>query len=328
MTAVDGEALRNRLRKNLRALSRWARREGVGCYRVYDADMPEFAVALDLYETNRGRALHLQEYAPPSSVEPARAEARLDAAVTVAGELLEVPPERVFVKVRARQRGAAQYGRQREEQGELYEVQEGPCRLLVNFTDYLDTGLFLDHRLARARLGALALGKRVLNLFAYTASASVHAGLQGARATTSVDLSRRYCEWATENLALNQLDPRRHAVVRADVLEFLRHGAPESFDLAFVDPPTFSNSKSTRADFEVQRDHVALLRGALRLLTPGATLLFSCNKRRFELDEAALRAGRAGLEIADITRETIPRDFARNQRVHRCWTLRLPGPPA
>ncbi len=322
--SVDNTAFVNRLRKNRRTLGRWARREQISCYRVYDADIPEFAVAVDLYETTLGRALHMQEYAPPKSIDPALAAARLDAATAGAAEVLEVPRERVFVKVRERQRGASQYRRRADPgaRGTMYEVREGPCRLLVNFTDYLDTGLFLDHRITRARLGELALGKRVLNLFAYTASASVHAGLRGASATVSVDLSRTYCGWARENLALNELAPSRHEVVRADVLEFLRHAPAGDFELAFVDPPTFSNSKSTRADLEVQRDHVKLILGTLRLLTPGGALIFSCNRRRFTLDEDALRSARPELTIEDITRATIPKDFARNPRIHHCWILR------
>ncbi|MCA9689107.1 MAG: bifunctional 23S rRNA (guanine(2069)-N(7))-methyltransferase RlmK/23S rRNA (guanine(2445)-N(2))-methyltransferase RlmL, partial [Myxococcales bacterium] len=309
------EDLVGRLRKNLKTLGRWARRAGVTCYRIYDADIPSYAIAVDVHETDAGRCLHIHEYAAPSSIDPDKARARLDAAVAAAAAVLEVPWPRVFVKQRRRQRKGEQYERIAEE-GSRFVVREGPCRLLVNFTDHLDTGLYLDHRDTRALIGELAAGRDFLNLFAYTATASVHAALGGARSTTSVDRSNTYCDWALDNLALNGLDADRHRVIRADVDAFLRTER-RRYGLVFVDTPTFSNARHTPDTFDVQRDHVALLRAVARLLTRDGVIVFSTHARRFELDSEALAD--LPLVVTDITRETIPRDFARAPRIHRCY---------
>lgn len=320
--AGAGEMLANRLRKNLKNLQRWARREGVTNYRLYDADLPEFAVAVDVYQGERLWA-HVQEYAAPASIDPARAGRRLREALRVIPEVLGIPPEQMFFKIRERQRGRAQYEKL-DRQGRYYEVREGGCRLLVNFTDYLDTGLFLDHRPTRARIGALAAGKRFLNLFCYTGAATVHAAVGGARATTSVDMSRTYLDWAERNLALNGHRGRDHEFIQADCLAWL---AAESarrrrqYDLIFLDPPSFSNSKRMERTFDVQRDHVTLLRQTAALLAPGGLLIFSNNLRRFRLDAEALPE----LDIRDISRETIPPDFARNPKIHHCFEVRRRG---
>src|SRR5690606_19207749 len=303
---------------NLKNLQRWARREGVTNYRLYDADLPEFAVAVDVYQGERLWA-HVQEYAAPASIDPARAGRRLREALRVIPEVLGIPPEQMFFKIRERQRGRAQYEKL-DRQGRYYEVREGGCRLLVNFTDYLDTGLFLDHRPTRARIGALAAGKRFLNLFCYTGAATVHAAVGGARATTSVDMSRTYLDWAERNLALNGHRGRDHEFIQADCLAWL---AAESarrrrqYDLIFLDPPSFSNSKRMERTFDVQRDHVTLLRQTAALLAPGGLLIFSNNLRRFRLDAEALPE----LDIRDISRETIPPDFARNPKIHHCFEV-------
>jgi len=236
--------------------------------------------------------------------------------VTVACDVTLVPRERTHVVQRRRQRGRDQYAR-RDHQGATFAVHEGAATLLVNLEDYLDTGLFLDHRPLRRRIGALASGKRFLNLFCYTASATVHAARGGAIATTSVDLSPRYLAWARDNLAANDLDTEAHALVRADVLAFLEVAPAVPYDLVLLDPPTFSNSKRTRTVLDVQRDHVALVRAAHAQLAPGGTLFFSTNARHFELDGPAL----ADLAPADITADTLDPDASRVRLPHRCWAM-------
>ncbi len=309
--ATGAEDFVNRLRKNLRHLSRWAEREGITCYRLYDADLPEYAVAVDRYE----QWLHVQEYAPPPSVDAARARERLEQVMAVLPAVLEIPPDRIFLKVRQRQKGASQYQKQAE-QGHFHEVREGPARLLVNFTDYLDTGLFLDHRPTRRLLRELANGRRFLNLFGYTGAATVHAALGGAIQTTTVDWSATYLDWARRNLELSGLHGPRHQLIRADCRQWLIW-ARDRYDLIFLDPPTFSNSKRLEATFDVQRDHVELIRQTVRLLAPDGTLIFSTNARKFRLDAAAL----ADLRIEDWSRRTLPLDFARDPKIHQCWRL-------
>ncbi len=309
------EGFINRLHKNLRHLSRWATRDGVSCYRLYDADLPEYAVAIDRYE----QWLHVQEYAPPATVDATRARERLEQVMAALPAALELPAENVFLKVRQRQRGPSQYQKQAQ-QGRFHEVHEGQGRFLVNFSDYLDTGLFLDHRLTRQRLGEQAAGRRFLNLFGYTGAATVHAALGGATSTTTVDLSATYLDWARRNLELNGICGPRHQLIQMDCRQWLVW-ARERYELIFVDPPTFSNSKRLDHDFDVQRDHVELLRQALRLLTPDGTLVFSTNHRRFRLDRESL----AEVQIEDWSRKTLPLDFARDPKIHQCWALRVKG---
>ncbi len=309
--ADGGEMLANRLRKNRHHLERWVRREGIQCYRLYDADIPEYALAIDLY----GPWVHVQEYEAPAEVDPDKARQRLEQAMRVIPALLGVPKERVFLKVRRRQRGANQYQKQ-DSSGRCYEVQEGPGRFLVNFSDYLDTGLFLDHRPTRRLLGELAQGRRFLNLFAYTGTATVYAALGGAKSTTTVDLSPTYLDWARRNLELNGIRGRQHELIRADCLRWLEQ-CRERFDLIFLDPPTFSNSKRMEETFDVQRDHLELIRQAARRLEQGGVLIFSTNHRRFKLDREAL----TGLKVEDISQRTIPKDFERNPKIHQCWRI-------
>lgn len=301
----------NRLRKNLRHLGRWAEREGVSCYRIYDADLPEYAVAIDRYE----QWLHVQEYAPPASVDPARAHERLEQVMAVLPAVLEVPPDQVFLKIRQRQKGASQYQKQAD-QGRFHEVHEGPARLWVNFTDYLDTGLFLDHRPTRQLLREQASGRRFLNLFGYTGAATVHAALGGAISTTTVDLSATYLDWAQRNLELNGIHDSRHQLIRADCRQWLTRTL-DHYDLIFLDPPTFSNSRQLAESFDIQRDHVELLRQTLRLLAPGGVLIFSTNHRKFRLEAEAL----ADFHLEDWSRRTLPPDFARDPKIHRCWRI-------
>ena len=305
-----GQMFANRLQKNLKTLGKWARREGVDCYRVYDADMPEYALAIDLYHD----WVHVQEYAPPRTIDADKAQARLFDALAAIPQALGVDKSKVVIKRRERQSGTKQYERQAS-QGTFTEVSEGGVKLLVNLTDYLDTGLFLDHRPLRLRIQREAGGKRFLNLFCYTATASVHAAKGGARSTTSVDLSKTYLDWARRNLSLNGFSDKQR-LVHGDVMEWLREDDGQ-YELIFIDPPTFSNSKRMEGVFDVQRDHVELLDLAMARLAPGGVLYFSNNFRKFELDESV----QARYAVEEITGETLDPDFARNPKIHRAWRI-------
>ena len=302
----------NRLQKNLKAFLKQAAAEDVRCFRLYDADLPEFNLAIDVYD---GR-LHVQEYAPPKTVDPEKAVARFKLALIAIRKVMGLHRDKVFLKVRERQSGNQQYSKQGKS-GKFFEVREGRARLLVNLTDYLDTGLFLDHRPLRLRLAEEAKDGHFLNLFAYTGTASVHAALGGAWSTTTVDLSPTYLAWANRNLALNGLPDEHHRLVQADVMAWLRQ-EQDDYDLIFVDPPTFSNSKRMDDIFDVQRDHVALLHLAMARLHPEGTLYFFNNYRKFQLDESLS----SDYDVVDISAETIGFDFARNPKIHRCWRLR------
>jgi 23S rRNA (guanine2445-N2)-methyltransferase / 23S rRNA (guanine2069-N7)-methyltransferase len=313
----------NRLRKNQRHLSGWCRRNAVDCYRVYDGDLPEYAAAVDLYRECEGAQrlhAHVQEYQAPGRIPADVTERRLADLVDAVRAVFELEPGAVAVKTRARGKGGSKYGRF-DSRAETFTVREGRARLAVNLFDYLDTGLFLDHRPIRLRIAREAAGRRFLNLFSYTgaatAQAATGAGAGAARTTTSVDLSATYLAWAERNLALNGVAGKDHALVQADVMTWL--GAdPGSYDVIFCDPPTFSNSKRA-ADFDVQKSHVLLLQRAMARLAPGGLLLFSNNFRRFKLDEAEVGAF---ADVTEISRATIDVDFARNPRIHRCWELR------
>ena len=312
------ESFANRLRKNLKQLSRWTRRNGVDCYRLYDADLPEYALAVDLYHGER-LWVHVQEYHAPKSIDPAKAQQRLREALGVIPQVLDIVPAQLFFKVRQQQKGRAQYEKLGERKS-FHEVREGNCRLLVNFTDYLDTGLFLDHRITREMIEQEAAGKRFLNLFAYTGSASVHAAVGGAVATTTIDMSNTYLGWARENMTLNGFTGREHEFIQADCTEWLHDEAAcgqLKYDLIFIDPPTFSNSKRMENIFDIQRDHVWMIRQAMQLLAPGGVLYFSNNYRKFKLDHEAL----AEFAIEDVTQKTIPEDFKRNGKIHQCWRM-------
>lgn len=300
----------NRLKKNLKQLGRWVRKEEIECYRLYDADMPEYALAIDVYAD----WLHVQEYAAPRSIDPEKAQGRFLDALAAIPTVMDVPPERIVIKRRERQAGTRQYERQAE-RGQFMNVTEGGVKLLVNLTDYLDTGLFLDHRPMRMRIQKEAAGKRFLNLFCYTAVATVHAAAGGARSTTSVDLSKTYLDWAKRNLALNGFSDK-HSLVHADVMAWLENDR-EIYDMIFVDPPTFSNSKRMDDVFDIQRDHVLLLDRAMARLAPGGSLYFSNNFRRFVMDESI----EARYQVTNITAQTFDPDFARNKKIHQAWHL-------
>jgi 23S rRNA (guanine2445-N2)-methyltransferase / 23S rRNA (guanine2069-N7)-methyltransferase len=310
----------NRFRKNIEAMQKWARREDVDCYRIYDADMPEYAFAIDQYSDGEGeRWVVVQEYAPPKTIEPKAARQRRNEALAVIPHELGIASDRLFIRERRQQKDGTQYEKLDNER-EYHVVREQPFRFAVNFTDYLDTGLFLDHRLTRRYVGELARGKRFLNLFAYTGTATVYAAGSGAASSTTVDMSRTYIEWAKRNLALNNLAGPEHGFVQADCLAWLQEQRDKSrrWDLMFIDPPTHSRSKRMEQDFDVQRDHVQLLMLAAQLLAPGGTIVFSNNYTRFRLD----RDGLAAFDIEDIGRKTLPRDFDRNPRIHACYVLR------
>jgi 23S rRNA (guanine2445-N2)-methyltransferase / 23S rRNA (guanine2069-N7)-methyltransferase len=330
----------NRLRRNLRKLKAWREREGIRCYRAYDADLPEYAAAIDVYETEEAPPrtfLHVQEYAAPAEIPEAIQRRRLNELLAAAREVFAVSRDRIALKTRARGKGGSKYARaeQFDARGEFIVVAEGAARLRVNLFDYLDTGLFLDHRPLRLRIEREAEDTRFLNLFGYTgaatvhaavgrAAATVHAAVGRARQTTTVDLSATYLQWCADNLRENGFGGTRHRLVQADALAWVEADSGE-YDLIFCDPPTFSNSKRAQ-DFDVQAGHVRLLRGAVARLSRDGVLYFSNNYRRFRLDAEAV-AHFAHCE--DISPGTIPVDFERNPRIHRCWRLRrLDSTPA
>lgn len=308
----------NRLAKNAKHLARWAKREGIGCYRVYDADIPEFNVAVDWYDG----AARVEEYGRPKKIDPAVADRRLEDARLVTARVLGIDPADVVLRVR-RRRGEREQHERFADRGAFREVREGDLVFRVNLTDYLDTGLFLDDRLLRARIRASSRDARFLNLFAHTCAATVAAAKGGARTTTSVDLSNTYLEWGRANLALNGFGAdahRAHELVRADALRWIRDmsaRASRRFDLVYLAPPTHSQSKAMDADFDVQRDHVPLIRDVARLLAPGGELLFTTNLRTFALDGPAL----APLEVRDISAAVTPPDFAKRPRL-RAFSIR------
>ncbi len=308
----------NRLRKNAKKLAQWSKRQHVHCYRLYDADLPEYAVAVDVYHGEQCWVV-VQEYEPPGTVNRDKADQRLAGILTEIPRVLDVATTQVFLKIRRRQRNTEQY----EKLGDFrrfYRVEEGGCRFWVNFEDYLDTGLFLDHRPIRLAIQSQAKGKRFLNLFAYTGTATVHAAMGGALSSMTVDMSNTYVDWAQRNFDLNQLG-NEHKLVRADCLQWLEEQARMrhklQFDLIFLDPPTFSNSKKMQEVFDIQSSHVALIRHAAALLAPNGALYFSTNFRRFVLNREAL----ANLHFEDISAQTIAEDFARNTKIHYCWKI-------
>jgi 23S rRNA (guanine2445-N2)-methyltransferase / 23S rRNA (guanine2069-N7)-methyltransferase len=313
------EMLANRLRKNMKLLKKWAEREGIDCYRLYDADMPEYNFAIDIYHYGQTHA-HVQEYAAPASIDPNQARQRRREALAVIPWLLEIPPEQVHFKRRQQQKGKAQY-QKLDTLAETYRVREYDCVFEVNFTDYLDTGLFLDHRLTRRLIHDAAKGQRFLNLFGYTGSATIAAARGGARETTTIDRSNTYLDWTQRNLINNGFNLNNHHLVRSDCLNWLEiqteSNTRKRYGLIFLDPPTFSNTSNSDEVHDIQRDHITLIHLACELLEPQGQLLFSTNYRRFKLDTAAL----SNLYIEDISAQTIPKDFAQNPKIHRCWRI-------
>ncbi|UPQ89263.1 bifunctional 23S rRNA (guanine(2069)-N(7))-methyltransferase RlmK/23S rRNA (guanine(2445)-N(2))-methyltransferase RlmL [Vibrio sinaloensis] len=303
----------NRLKKNLSKISKWARKEQLDCYRIYDADLPEYNVAIDVYLDH----LVIQEYAAPKNIPEEKAKRRLTDIIRAAIQVTDTDANKVVLKVREKQKGRAQY-QKLAQQSETLTINEYGVKLIVNLHDYLDTGLFLDHKITRRKLGEMAAGKDFLNLFAYTGSATVHAACGGAKSTTTVDMSNTYLEWAKENMKLNGQVGRQHRFEQADCLQWLEKSTAQ-FDLIFIDPPTFSNSKRMEQSFDVQRDHIQLMTQLKRLLRAGGTIVFSNNKRHFKMDLEALDD--VGLTAKNISHQTLPTDFARNKHIHNCWVI-------
>ncbi|MFA5467476.1 MAG: bifunctional 23S rRNA (guanine(2069)-N(7))-methyltransferase RlmK/23S rRNA (guanine(2445)-N(2))-methyltransferase RlmL [Sphaerochaetaceae bacterium] len=301
----------NRLKKNLARLGPLMESEGVTSYRLYDADMPEYSAAIDFYE---GKYVHLQEYAPPKSVDEEAAQKRLQELIDATERATEVELEHLYIKQRMKQKGVEQYEKL-DSTEKFYIMRENNHMFLVNFTDYLDTGIFLDHRPVRKMLEDLAKGKRFLNLFSYTGTATVHAAAGGALSTVSVDASATYLEWAKKNMEMNGFNTMNHFYYQEDCLKWLRT-TNDTFDLIFCDPPTFSNSKE-RASFDIDRDHQKLIHSAMRHLSPDGTLIFSTNYRRFSMHPVILKE----YLVKDITEETIAIDFQRNQKIHYCYLI-------
>ncbi|HDR1045616.1 TPA: bifunctional 23S rRNA (guanine(2069)-N(7))-methyltransferase RlmK/23S rRNA (guanine(2445)-N(2))-methyltransferase RlmL [Pasteurella multocida] len=305
----------NRLQKNSKKIEKWAKQQGINAYRLYDADLPEYNLAVDRYDDH----IVVQEYAAPKNIDENKARQRLLDAVTATLQVTGVETNKLILKVRQKQKGTNQYEKLANK-GDYFYVNEYGAKLWVNLTDYLDTGLFLDHRLTRKMLREMAKGKDVLNLFAYTGSATVHMALGGAKSTTTVDMSNTYLNWAEQNLLLNDLEGKQHKLIQADCLQWLAR-CDSQFDLIFVDPPTFSNSKRMEDSWDVQRDHIKLMTQLKRILRPNGTIVFSNNKRGFKMDVEGLET--LGLSVVDITAKTLPLDFERNKQIHNCWVVRL-----
>jgi 23S rRNA (guanine2445-N2)-methyltransferase / 23S rRNA (guanine2069-N7)-methyltransferase len=302
----------NRVVKNRKQLSKWVKQENIQCYRIYDADMPEYAVAIDIYHD----WLHVQEYAAPKTVDAEKAQRRLEEVMLALPQALQIPEARIVLKQRRQQTGKDQY-QTHDEKGEYIQVEEGGCKLLVNLNDYLDTGLFLDHRPVRQKIQHLAQGKRFLNLFCYTGTATMHAVQGGAHNSLSVDMSATYLSWGKKNLALNGFSDQVHQFEQHDCMEFIKHHKGE-YDLIFLDPPTFSNSKKMIGVLDVQRDHAWMIHRVMDLLSEDGLLIFSTNYRRFELDDKVLQHN----HVEDISDQTLDIDFSRNKKIHRCWEIR------
>ena len=303
----------NRLQKNIKKIEKWAKQQGLDAYRLYDADLPEYNLAVDRYADH----IVVQEYAAPKNIDENKARQRLLDAVNATLQVTGIETNKLILKVRQKQKGTNQYEKLANK-GEYFYVNEYGAKLWVNLTDYLDTGLFLDHRLTRKMLGEMAQGKDFLNLFAYTGSATVHAALGKAKSTTTVDMSNTYLNWAEQNLLLNDIEGKQHKLIQADCLQWLEK-CDRQFDLIFVDPPTFSNSKRMEDSWDVQRDHIKLMTNLKRILRPNGTIVFSNNKRGFKMDFAKLEE--LGLSAVEISHKTLPLDFERNKQIHNCWLL-------
>jgi len=304
------QALANRLRKNRQHLKKWLKRTGHQCYRVYDADIPEYAFAVDVY----GDWAHVQEYMAPAEIPLHKTQQRLLDLLHVLPEVLDIPREQVVLKQRQPQKGTQQYQALAKKR-ETLVVNEGKAKLIVNLYDYLDTGLFLDHRWLRLYFSEHCRGKRFLNCFCYTASASVHAALGGA-VTTNVDLSNTYLDWAEQNFRLNHLPVNKHNFIQADCTQWLT-ACRARYDVIFLDPPSFSNSKRMRDTLDIQRDHVSLIDAAMRLLEPGGQLYFSNNLKKFKLSTEVVERYR----VEDISQLSLDEDFKRAKPSHHCFVF-------
>ena len=303
----------NRLKKNQRKLDGWRKKSGISCYRLYDADIPEYAVAVDIYD----QSIYVQEYAPPNTISEKVARERFGEIKQAVKEFSANFRGKIHYKERRRQKGDSQYERLNDGPSDTIHVSEGNAQFEVNLSDYLDTGLFLDHRPVRGLIGEMVKGKSFLNLFCYTAAASVHAAMAGASHSLSIDMSNTYLDWAQRNFDLNSLRSSKHQLLRADCLKWLEIEG-ELYDVIFLDPPTFSNSKKMDSVLDIQRDHGDLIRSSMAKLVPGGTLIFSNNFRKFKMDELTVRQ----FDCQNITPQTLDVDFARNPRIHNVWKIK------
>ena len=310
----DITAFANRLGKNAKHYLKWARGHNIEAWRLYDRDIPQFPFAIDVY----GGQIHLQEYDTGWLMQPEEYETWLSEVLEAVAFITGFAPADIHLKRRERQKGTQQYEKTGKA-GADFIVHEHGRRFWVNLEKYLDTGLFLDHRNTRQRVGEMAAGKRFLNLFAYTGSFSVYAATGGAAASETVDLSNTYLDWARRNFELNGIDEARHQIVRADVFQYLQAAAQagKPFDLIVMDPPSFSNSKKMLDILDIQRDHQKLIDGAMALLASDGLLFFSNNLRSFALDEAVAQK----YAVKDISKQSVPEDF-RNKKIHQCWEIR------
>ena len=303
----------NRIKKNLKQLVKWAKKEKIDCYRIYDADIPEYNVAVDRYVDY----LVVQEYAAPALIPESVTRRRISDILLALPALTGVDSDNIVVKTRTKQKGTNQYQKIKQEKVELIAHEYG-ARFKLNLSGYLDTGLFLDHRLTRKLVGEKSKNKSVLNLFAYTGSASVHAALGGAKSVTTVDMSNTYLNWAKDNFALNGLIGRKYHFEQANCLEWIKEQSNQ-FDLIFIDPPTFSNSKRMEDAFDVQRDHADMLINLAKLMVEGGEIIFSNNKRKFKIDKALLE--KAGLKVQNLDAKLLPFDYKRNPQIHNVWSV-------
>ncbi len=310
----------NRIEKNLRRLKNYLTDHRISCFRAYDADLPEYSAAIDVYE---GR-LHIQEYLAPMDIPEDVAAGRLRELVAGAQAAFGLGREFVYLKTRRREKGGGKYRRARVATGEYFEVSEGAQKFWVNLDDYLDSGLFLDSRSLRQRIAKSCSGKRFLNLFCYTASATVYAALGGASSSLSIDLSPTYSHWAAQNFELNKLDLDDHVIEQADALAWLDWAAGQpnakgAFDLIYLDPPTFSNSKRTDSVLDIQRDHASMIALCMQLLSAQGELIFVTNAQRFKLDPVVAEQ----FAVNDFSAKSIPPDFERNAKIHRAFSIRF-----
>jgi len=311
--AEEDSAFANRLKKNRKNLKGWLKSNEIDAYRLYDGDIPEYNVAVDIY----GEYLVIQEYAAPKTIEEDKAKKRLQEVIYWAPKVLDIPTDKVVLKTRAKQKGTNQYQRM-DKSKQSITINEHGARFKINLWDYLDTGLFLDHRKTRQIVAKKAKGKSLLNMFAYTGSVSVQAAVHGALSITTVDMSNTYLNWAQDNFALNKLSGHKYQFIQADCLDWLKKNTTK-FDVIFIDPPTFSNSKRMEDSFDVQRDHIALLTDALKSLNRGGEIFFTNNKRNFKIDFDALdKVGLTAQAMSDVTRD---KDFARNKHIHNSWSI-------
>lgn len=304
----------NRLGKNLKHQLKWAKRQNVEAWRIYDKDIPQFPFAMDVY----GEHIHLQEYDTGWLMHPEDYQKWLDDVVDAVHFVTGLDKKNIHLKQRSRQKGTAQYEKTGA-MGEDFIVHENGRQFWVNLDKYLDTGLFLDHRNTRQKVGGLAQGKRFLNLFSYTGSFTVYAATGGAVYSETVDLSNTYLDWAKRNFQLNQMDLNAHQIIRADVFQYLEQAVLQKkcFDLIVLDPPSFSNSKKMLDILDIQRDQERLIDGAMNLLDKQGVMYFSNNLRTFTLSEAI----QTRYLVKDVSKQSVPDDF-RNKKIHQCWEIR------